>query len=97
MYIYQSELFVQQFEEILFTIASDKISAALDFQKEVISHFGTLKKFPYKSRKSQYYDDISIRDLVVKGYTIIYRIDEREERIEVLEIFNRNLPVKYGV
>jgi plasmid stabilization system protein ParE len=94
MQINQSELFVQQFEEILFTIASDKVSAALHFQKEVITNFATLKEFPYKSRQSQYYDDIAIRDLTVKGYTIIYKINEEKERIEVLEIFNRNLPVK---
>ena len=94
MQIKQSELFVRQFEEILFTIASDKASAALDFQKEVIEHFSTLKSFPYKSRQSYYYDDIRIRDLTVKGYTIIYRVNEEKERIEVLEMFNRNLPVK---
>jgi len=95
MQIKQSELFMQQFEEILFTIANDKVSAALDFQKEVIEHFSTLKSFPYKSRQSYYYyDDIRIRDLTVKGYTIIYRVNEEKERIEVLEMFNRNLPVK---
>ncbi len=94
MQIKQSELFVRQFEEILFTIASDKVSAALEFQKEVLKNFTTLKLFPYKSRQSQYYDDVAIRDLTVKGYTIIYRVNEEKEHIEILEMFNRNLPVK---
>ena len=94
MQINKSDLFLHKFEEILFTIASDKLSAALNFQKEVIKNFNTLKDFPYKSRQSQYYDDISIRDLTVKGYTIIYRIQEDKMCIEIIEIFNRNLPIQ---
>jgi len=30
---------------------------------------------PYKHRKSIYYDDENIRDLVFKGYTIVYMIE----------------------
>lgn len=90
----QSELFVRQFEEILFAIASDKVSSTLAFQKEVTENFITLKSFPYRSKQSQYYDDVAIRDLTVKGYTIIYRVNEEKERIEILEMFNRNLPVE---
>jgi len=94
MQIKQSELFIQQFEDILFTIASDKLSAALNFQKEVMENFNTLKDFPYKSRQSKYHDNITIRDLTVNGYTIIYRVQEDRKCIEVIEIFNRNLPLK---
>ena len=94
MQIKQSELFIQQFENILFTIASDKLSAALDFQKEIMENFNTLKAFPYKSRQSNYYDNIAIRDLTIKGYTIIYRVQEDKKCIEIIEIFNRNLPLK---
>jgi len=93
MQIRQSELFLQQFEEILFTIASDKLTAALGFQEEVIKNFNSLKDFPYKSRCSQYHNDNTIRDLTVKGYTIIYRVQEDKQYIEIIEIFNRNLPL----
>lgn len=93
MQIRQSDLFLQQFEEILITIASDKLSAALNFQKEVIENFNTLKDFPYKSKQSQYHDNKTIRDLTVHGYTIIYRVKEDEACIEIIEIFNRNLPL----
>ena len=94
MQINQSDLFLRQFEDILFTIAADKLSAALNFQKEVIKNFNTLKDFPYKSKQSQYYDNIAIRDLTIKGYTIIYRVQEDKMCIEIIEIFNRNLPLK---
>ena len=94
MQINQSELFLHQFEDILHFIAKDKLSAALNFKKEVLKNFQSLKDFPYKSPASKYTDNIHIRDLNVKGYTIIYRINEEDKRIQILEIFNRNLPFK---
>ena len=94
MQINQSELFLQQFEEILHHIAKDKLSAALNFKKEVLKNFKTLKEFPYKSPPSKYADVSAIRDLTVKGYTIIYRVKEEKMHIEILEVFNRNLPFK---
>ena len=94
MQINQSELFLQQFEEILHNIAKDKLSAALNFKKEVLKNFKTLKEFPYKSPPSKYIDVLEVRDLTVKGYTIIYRVKEEMMCIEILEIFNRNLPFK---
>lgn len=87
-------MFLQQFEEILDYIANDKLSAALNFKKEVLKNFQTLKEFPYKSPSSKYADSLSIRDLTVKGYTIIYRVEEEKITIEILEIFNRNLAFK---
>jgi plasmid stabilization system protein ParE len=94
MQINQSELFLQQFEDILHYIAKDKLSAALNFKKEVLKNFNTLKEFPYKSPASKYSDILAIRDLNVKGYTIIYRVNEDKISIDVLEIFNKNLPFK---
>ena len=41
--------------------------------------------FPYKYRKSYYFEDESYRDLIYKGYTIIYKIDE--QTIKILDIF----------
>ena len=43
-----------------------------------------------KQRKSHYFDDENIRDMVYQGYTIIYEI--RENTIEIQDIFNQNLP-----
>jgi len=94
MQIHQSELFLQQFEEILHYIASDKLSAALNFKKEVLENFQTLKEFPYKSPPSKYADVLTVRDLTVMGYTIVYRVREEKKCVEILEIFNRNLPFK---
>lgn len=46
---------------------------------------------PKKYQQSKYYDDETIRDMVFKGYTIIYKI--YSDKIIILEIFNQNLPI----
>jgi len=45
---------------------------------------------PYKYKKSYYHEDENIRDMVFKGYTIIYKI--YDNHILIVEIFNKNLP-----
>jgi hypothetical protein len=35
--------------------------------------------------------DVS-RDMIFEGYTIIYKIDKKTDTIQILEIFNKNLP-----
>jgi len=46
---------------------------------------------PEKYRKSYYFDDEKMRDMIYRGYTIIYEIGD--EVIEIHDIFNHNLPV----
>jgi len=46
-----------------------------------------LDTFPYKYRQSYYYNDPQIRDLIFKGYTIPYLIDEKRDVIVILDIF----------
>jgi len=38
---------------------------------------------PYSNRKSMFFNDGNIRDLVFKGYVIVYKIDEQKEDIVV--------------
>jgi hypothetical protein len=38
---------------------------------------------PYKNRKSIYFDRDDIRDLIYKGYTVVYKINRKEDSIEV--------------
>ena len=70
---------------ILDTITSDKISAAVKFQKELYAKISLLKEQPYMHRRSIYFSDDSYRDMVHYGYTITYRVIDK--RILVLEIF----------
>jgi len=40
-----------------------------------------MRENPYRFRQSIYFDDSSIRDLVFKGYVVVYKI--RDESIDV--------------
>ena len=37
-----------------------------------------LSQFPYKNKQSIFFDDQNIRDLIFKGYIIVYRVKESE-------------------
>jgi len=90
MKIVESNLFKEKLREITLTIKKDKPSAAVKFAKDLKKQINTLTNMPYKYRQSQYNDNPNIRDMIFKGYTIIYKVDKE---IIILEIFNQNLPV----
>ena len=82
--------FEQKFKDILEYIAKDKLSASKKFKKEIFKQIKNIPNFPYKHRKSIYFDDENVRDLIYRGYTVTYEINEKENRITVLDIFNQN-------
>ena len=87
MKIVRSRKFLNKFKNILAYIAKDKISASKKFREELNERLNELDHFPYKYRKSFYFNDENIRDLIFKGYTIIYKIEK--DKIIVLDIFKR--------
>ena len=38
---------------------------------------------PYMHRKSQFFDREDIRDLIYKGYVVVYKVNEKNDIIEV--------------
>lgn len=85
MNIIKDTLFVTQLFSILKYIAKDKKSSAKEFEKELNKKIRNLVEFPYKYRQSIYFENDSYRDLIYKGYTIIYKVEEK--RVVILEIF----------
>jgi plasmid stabilization system protein ParE len=82
-------VYEKQFKEALLDIsgfiARDKQSAALDFKKKLKLHIEYLKENPMMYRKSRYFEDEAYRDMTFKGYTIIYKIEDKH--IKILDIF----------
>ena len=85
---YQKELLV-----ILKHIADNKITASRKFKKDLNEQIDKIPNFPYKSRKSIYFNDENARDMIFKKYTINYEIDLNKNTIFILSIFNNNKPV----
>lgn len=81
--------FVLSLEKKIQFIALDNPVSAKAFQQGILKSCKALLEMPYKYRQSIYHDDENIRDLIYKGYTIVYAIEE--EFISVLALINQEL------
>ena len=64
-------------------IANDSPSRARKFKNDLIRQLKKIPKNPYAFRKSIYFDDKNIRDLIFKRYCIVFRINIAENSIEI--------------
>ena len=94
MQISKLRRYKNQLTIILKHIAKDKISASENFYINLNKTITEIPDFPFKYRKSIYFDNDNIRDMTFKGYTIIYRINIKKDLIEVIRIFNKNKPTR---
>ena len=78
--------FINSFNDIWDFIAIDSKNRANKFKRELKKEIENLPFMPFKFRKSIYFDDENIRDLIFKGYTIVYKIDEENDTIAILGI-----------
>lgn len=92
MKIVKTEAYQNELLEILKHIADDKVEASKKFKNELNIQIGKIPDFPYKYRKSIYFDDENVRDMIFKKYTINYEIDLEKKTITILSIFNQNKP-----
>jgi len=86
MEIIRSEKYKESLKTILETIAKDSVNRAIDFKVFLDEKINDLDFMPYKFKQSIYFNRKDIRDLVFKGYTIPYKIDEVKNQIVVIGI-----------
>lgn len=75
------ESFSKRFERQLRFIADDSPERAKQFKTQVIIGIKSLTHNPLRCRKSIYFDDENIRDMIYKGYSITYRITTEEIQV----------------
>jgi len=85
MKIVYEEQFKSALSSIIEHISKDKPNASGIFKKELKSKFELLLSNPKMCRVSIYFNDKAYRDMIYKGYTIIYKIED--DTIKVLDIF----------
>ena len=90
MKIVKDKKFSSSLDNILDYIAQDGISTAKKFNRKLQLSLQGISMFPYKSRRSFYYDNEYTRDYVFKGYTIPYLIDDENKKIMAMS------PLKVG-
>jgi plasmid stabilization system protein ParE len=74
MKIIFKESFVERLENQVEYIAIDSPARAGKFKNELLNRIRQLPLNPYQNRKSVYFEDDNIRDLIFKGYTIVFRV-----------------------
>jgi plasmid stabilization system protein ParE len=74
MKIILKESFVERLENQVEYIAIDSPARARKFKNELLKRIREIPLNPFQNRKSVYFEDDNIRDLIFKGYTIVYRV-----------------------
>jgi plasmid stabilization system protein ParE len=70
-----------------FITKKDSQNKATQFIRELESSISSLSEMPLRCRKSFYSDDELTRDLIYKGYTIVFQI--QESNIHILTVFRQ--------
>jgi len=76
MKIIFKDTFVDRLEKQIEFIALDNPSIARKFKNKLLAQIKQIPRNPYQYRKSIYFNDINIRDMIFKGYTIVFRITD---------------------
>ena len=77
------KLFRDKLNEQVDYIAKDKPGAARKFKTDIIKRIKEISTMPYACRKSIFFDREDIRDMIYKGYIVVYKVDETEDVITV--------------
>ena len=86
MRIEYDDRFVDKFLNILQFVAQDSTQHAEKFEQKIKEKISNIPDFLYACRKSIYFEDDTIRDMIYKGYCVVYKVDTAEDRIIVLGI-----------
>ena len=97
MQIIRDEFYLQELDNILDYKAKYSLNSALNFLTNLDIKIDNLISMPYKFRQSHYHNHKSVRDLIFKGYTVPYMVDETKKLIVILDIFKwKYRPIQKG-
>jgi addiction module RelE/StbE family toxin len=82
-------------KDIVRYISLDNPELALQFGRQLIQHTKGLSEFPEKGRVVPEFHDESIREIIVKHFRIVYRINHKTKKIQVLRFWHarRGIPM----
>ncbi|HCX99929.1 MAG TPA: type II toxin-antitoxin system RelE/ParE family toxin [Bacteroidales bacterium] len=72
------ESFLKRLENQIEYISSDSPKRARKFKNDLLNRIKEIAENPYRCRKSIYFEDSNIRDLIFKGYTVVFRINANQ-------------------
>ena len=90
MKIVYKETFVKRLEKQLIYLSENSPKSARKLKAELIKRIKEIPENPYLFRKSIYFENDLIRDLIYKGYTIVFRINNNQIEIFGFTRFQEN-------
>lgn len=81
--------FKKELGKILDFIKKDSKTRALKFRDDLLSKIDQIPNYPQIYRKSLTADDENVKDLIFKGFVVVFRI--KNDDIYILGIYKRNL------
>ena len=64
-------------------IAIDKTTAARNFKTDILNCIKEIPKSPYAYRRSIFFNRADVRDMIFKGYIVVFKVDESNQIIEI--------------
>lgn len=86
---YLSKDFLSQLDAILDFYSKDSIGTARAFYSELVERLKNISYMPYRFRKNKTINREDTRDLIFKGYVVVFRIEQ--DHIKILAIYKHNL------
>ena len=72
--------------EIVHFIAKDKPLASRKFKTELVKNLKKDLQSPFLFKKSIYFEDMYIRDYTFKGYTVVCKVDVKNEIVTTVAV-----------
>lgn len=86
--VYYTAEAVEDLSEIhLFIAKNDYVQRANIFIRDIVIAIEGLREMPYRFRKSYYSETDIYRDMVIKGFTVIYKIVEEKRSVYIMQFF----------
>jgi toxin ParE1/3/4 len=79
---------VADLETIVRYIASTNPSAARKVGQKLLDKTKELSQFPFKGQRVPEFDSSDIRQLILKPYRIVYRVEESKKRISIARFWH---------
>lgn len=86
MKIQLTSTFINRLNKLVDYIAQDKPSSARHFRQDILNQINKLNKMYFKNRESIHFNDDNVREIIFKGFKIIYKVYQKENKIVIFAL-----------
>ncbi|AFY34022.1 type II toxin-antitoxin system RelE/ParE family toxin [Calothrix sp. PCC 7507] len=79
---------VHDLESIVRYIALNNPEAAMKLGQRLLEKTRELSQFPFQGQKVPEFDDFNIRQLVVRPYRIVYKVEEDKKQVSIARFWH---------